>query len=1119
MTQRLNGMTVLLVLGALLAVARPFAAHAQPIAKANFLAEGSFALPATGEGALQRPRAIAWAPGNRIHIADERGSVSVYAATGAFQRAYGGAPTLKRIAGMAVDAAGRSYVLDPEQKMVFVFDSAGTVKHKIGAPGNQAGQLDDPLDLALGPNGLVYVLDKSRKGVQVFSLDGTFVHDVMLPITVENPRALAVSPSGAVFVTDGELRTGLVRLPDLTVALGTVDAPPAEARSADLRGATLEEPTMVVATPTGTIIVGDRDTGVLWSLDGRGGAPAGTDDRLYGGSGSGRGSFRRLEDVAVAGADELVMLDGEGRKVERIRLVLEGQRAAEARMDYPVQFQSFAPTIDQGVIATAIRPGGTAWFAVADAQGRNLRVIEARMAEKVGVFGERIRVPEVVAGAAPRAFGPMVEQAGYAALNDTLLVVSEPRRNRFHVIDLRNNTAIGAFGDSYRDDRRLRDPRGVALFADGRIAVADHGNDRVVVFSPDVATLIGSYPLLKAQGVAVTPDGRLYAWDEEGLQAAALDQRGTFSALPGGLSTGGVGALTVDAAGNVYALRRGTGRVAILDVEMRRLLARVGAERGVEAGDHLTVDADGNIYATSSEKGTTAVVRWGVDLPPVSGLAAGWTPSAAELTWTAVPGAFVTGYQIEGAPAPNGPWTRVAATTEPKAQADNAAFLHYRVAARLLTGALGRPSEPVPVGHLAALAAFGRGEWAKARELTRSALGTVQAGGAKADAATVQALTWAGLVSAHELADYADVLVWDRQAGASLAQNRAFDRAFRLADTYQHLGQLEQASEMASQALRIGGGLDVQVATLRRLAFDNAWQLGRWETVSRVGEEILAAGAGAPDPTVLDRLIRAHLRGGSAERARALIDQADAAQPASTPRLKTLRFIAGSALGAFAESLPLATEVGSSIESDLFAAFQGALARARLETGDRPGARSALMALLADQRDAAALAEPVVTRSTLAVFGALIEAGEAESARGMLDSLVAALPDAQATVRSEVLRQADSVAAVADTRAKLGEGFAFYRDAQFRDAVRFFEAADQRTDLDVDQRLIVKELLAGSLYSFARTEDADEVFRGVFVVDPAFDLAAHLQHVQEVYGISIFTEEMLAHFSALAVPR
>ena len=532
----------------------PAGALAQPVAKANFLAEGSFALPTSGEGVLQRPRALAWGGANQIHVADERGTVAVFGGAGAFVRAYG-TGTLKKVAALAIDGAGRAYVLDPDQKTVFVFDSAGQVVRKIGFPGSAAGELDEPLDLAIGPTGLVYVLDKGRKGVQVFSLDGTFVHDVLFPEAVKDARAIAVSPAGRIYVADKDQPGVLVRLPDLTVALATVDVAPPETDLVPIRGGRLEDPVAVVATPTGTIAFGDRDSGVLWLLDGKSGAPVGTDDRLYGGSGSGSGSFRKLEDVALAGADELIMLDGGGRKIERIRLVLEAQRAAEPPMDYPVQFQSFAPTVDQGVLAAAARAQGTSGFAIADAQGRNLRVIETRMTDHIGAYGGRIRVPEPTAAPA-HAFGTVVAQAGSAAMNDRLLVVTEPRRNRFHVFDLRTDAHLGTFGDSYSDTRRLRDPRGIALFADGRVAVADHGNDRVAVFSADVATLLGTFPLPKAQGVAVSPDGRLFAGDDGGLQVGRLAASGgVFAALPPGLSTGGVGALAVDAAGNLYALR------------------------------------------------------------------------------------------------------------------------------------------------------------------------------------------------------------------------------------------------------------------------------------------------------------------------------------------------------------------------------------------------------------------------------------------------------------------------------------------------------------------------------------------------------------------------------------
>ena len=133
----------------------------------------------------------------------------------------------------------------------------------------------------------------------------------------------------------------------------------------------------------------------------------------------------------------------------------------------------------------------------------------------------------------------------------------------------------------------------------------------------------------------------------------------------------------------------------------------------------------------------------------------------------------------------------------------------------------------------------------------------------------------------------------------------------------------------------------------------------------------------------------------------------------------------------------------------------------------------------------------------------------------MLDTLVSAMPPDLAAVRGELLRQADLVAAVAGTRAQLGEGLGFLRDALFRDALRFFQEADGRTDLDVDQRLIVKEILAAVYHSLGQMEEADEAFRGVYEVDPDFVLADHLAHVEETYDVTIFTPEMLDHFQGV----
>ncbi len=334
--------------------------------------------------------------------------------TGAFVRTYG-AGVLRRTAGIVIDAEGRAYVLDPDQKSVFVFDPAGDVVYRIGTSGGDPGQLDDPVDLALGPTGLVYVLDKGRKGVQVFSRDGTFVHDYAFSESIGDPRAVGVSPSGHVWVADRDLPGALIRYAELTEAIGTVDAP-AETEIVPVRAGNLREPTAVVTTPTGTVVAADRNSGVLWAIDGLGEAAVGSDDRLYGGSGSGRGSFQRLEDAALAGGDQLIMLDGDGKKVERVQLVIEADREAAPVMDYPVLFQRVESGLDPGVLATAPRQGGTSWFAIADREGRNLRVIETRMREGQGVFGSVTRQPEPVPGAAPHTVQP--DRRTYRARHD-----------------------------------------------------------------------------------------------------------------------------------------------------------------------------------------------------------------------------------------------------------------------------------------------------------------------------------------------------------------------------------------------------------------------------------------------------------------------------------------------------------------------------------------------------------------------------------------------------------------------------------------------------------------------------------------------------------------------------
>jgi hypothetical protein len=134
------------------------------------------------------------------------------------------------------------------------------------------------------------------------------------------------------------------------------------------------------------------------------------------------------------------------------------------------------------------------------------------------------------------------------AINDSLLVVTEPDEDRFAVFRASDGLPLGAFGHDYDDDRRINKPMGVALFADGSVVVADRDNHRVAIFSTDLTSLLATFPLREAWGVTLSPDGELFAWSQDGLSLLRIPlPDGPPQAVASGLLTGPVQDIKFDA--------------------------------------------------------------------------------------------------------------------------------------------------------------------------------------------------------------------------------------------------------------------------------------------------------------------------------------------------------------------------------------------------------------------------------------------------------------------------------------------------------------------------------------------------------------------------------------------
>ena len=798
--------------------------------------------------------------------------------------------------------------------------------------------------------------------------------------------------------------------------------------------------------------------------------------------------------------------------------------------------------------------------------------MEAELDHVNGIYGSRIGIPHAVEGGTEWTFGTAIEKVGGVALNDTLAVIAEPDENRFHVYDLRSGDPIGVFGDNYRDDRRLDEPVGVAIYGDGRVAVADRGNDRIVIFSPDLATLLAAYPMQDPDGVRVSPDDRLFAWSRQ-TAGQFPPTGGSFINLPVQMAVGGVGSIAFDALGNVYAAQRESSRIAIMDAGLQQLLARVGPTNEVAVGDVLTVDGEGNIFATEFEAGRSAALHWSVDVPPVESVRVSWTEDGASLQWPAAKGSFVVGYRVEGTSEDRAgetiedAWETVAELNADTWSVEGAGSTRYRVSVLTLTGAAGDPSPEVPVLHLAAFAAFEAGDWAHADDLARSAFDAIEAGDVTAPPEVSERLAWEGLVAASERGESRRVLDWHELLGGSILQDRAFDHADRLARAHADEGEMDAAVTRAREALRVARLSrprpdQDRLIVLQRLVYAAAVEANEWDDVASIGEDLLAAAPLEADAAFLATVARARYETGDMERASELVQVALEdfdPDPATRRGLTVLAFMAAAANGEYDRALVHADAVSDSVPASLFTDFQLTLAQVRLGTEQPEEAMAELLFLFQDTPAAGPLLREGFETTVLDVYAWLVEtrgvdapaadstaveagadsvaaadsaldpdaaadslaAGEVapaplviETADDFLRALDRTIPDAASERWTEITARAEVVARIVDTEARIGEGLQHFRDANARAAYSFFDALDPE-GLSDDQRKLSAMIRAWALYSLGRVDDADEAYRDVFAVDRAFILVDFHDRVRETWELEIFTEEMLEHFRSV----
>ena len=1095
----------------------------QIAARATYVGDGSFDLPTSGPISPRDPVAIAVAPSGALHIVDRDGQVMVFDRDGAPERSYG-VGRLNEPLAVAFDELGRAYVLDEGSRQVQVYNGSGEQQLVIGGDNQGASRLNDPVALALGPRGFVYVLDKGDPSLKVFSRDGAFVRQVDLGTSIEDPIGVAVGGDGRIFIADksrGAQVSTLPAFPDVpwqgasvpqTLSLGAV-----------------EEAAAIAVDGSGTLVVLDGRQGRIWGRSRLDPAAAPETRALYGGVGGGRGSFREAVGLAFTPERHLVVLDRDLRKVERIELVGGGD-APPLEWGYPVRVSQLPPDPVGAVTGVWPSDDGPARFVIASTMGRGLRLERLTSRRYEDLFGdvfESYVIPETV-GPETLVMG-FGRTPGAMVFNDSLLVVTEPDEDRFSVFDARSGATLGTFGHDYDDDRRLNKPVGAGFFSDESLVVADRDNNRVAVFSADLTSLLASFPLEGAWGVAISPDDELFAWSEDGLSVVGVPLDGAPpQPVAPELLTGPVQDVKFDVQGNMFVLEQETSRVTVLDSSLERVLVRLGGRDSRFEATHLSLDVQGNVYLANLEEGRTLVYRWDVLLPELETLRVVLSADAAAFSWDPVDSDYLWGYRLSGAPSRQGPFTQLATTTGGTFELTLAEDFEHRwlsVDPVSIAGTVSSSDQPVPVAHWVTREAAAREAPAEVLDAVARADSLTATGVLSLAPEVAQEVQWHGFSTEFQLGRYADAAAREEALEGWEGEDRGFELHRLLAIAHASLDQHGPALANARQALQViplrerSGESGAEILHLGLAA---AFEVGAFEEVVSFGEELQGRVEPDREYQFFARLAAGHLALENPQRALQIamtVLEADragriVAYDEDRPDLYWVAFQASLAVEDTELMELWVAEFAPYVTGDRRSVYFETLSRFRVSQGEGVQALTNFLELVDTAPGPEFYTDTMTVSLTLDIFRALQDGDTEGHSAGLtfLADYAARLPSEVEELR---LAYQDSIAVFTpreDTRAKLGEGFQYWSEANFVQLIRFFEQALELGGLTPEQETISRAVLAGAYQSAGRSDDAESTYRGILDIDPLFDIEAMVERVEELYDVTVFDRQAMEVF-------
>ncbi len=208
---------------------------------------------------------------------------------------------MKAPVGVAVDGAGRLWVLDTHNHRLIEYDEDGVYIGTLGSEGTAPGQFKFPVDAAFSDDGRLYVTDQGNDRVQVFNPQGGLLKEFGSPGTgdgqFESPTGIAISGQ-LVYVTD---------LENDRVQYFNLDG----VYQGQFGVGLFVHPSDVAIAPDGVIYVTDYQKHVIWEFN------ANTSYRgMFGGEGAGTRQFKNPSGIDIDDEGYIYIVDNSNNRVQ-----------------------------------------------------------------------------------------------------------------------------------------------------------------------------------------------------------------------------------------------------------------------------------------------------------------------------------------------------------------------------------------------------------------------------------------------------------------------------------------------------------------------------------------------------------------------------------------------------------------------------------------------------------------------------------------------------------------------------------------------------------------------------------------------------------------------------------